>query len=285
MIRMYVILLSCCFAFFTNKVCGQTASTYAGGAHGESLARTTSTFQGIVGLYGNIAGIAYVEGFAGDVSYDRRYNLQELSTASLGVAYGSGFGTIGLQASKYGFDSYSETKLGFAYARKLGKGLSLGGMLDLMQYNVEGFGTTNKITFEASLYSELTDKVHLGVHIFSPGTVSLTQIQQVPSRISLGVKYFVSPKAVLIADFTKIAERTLEFKLAADYQLQEQFGIRVGANVSQYSFHAGTYVILSEKIRLTGAYSYSTNLGSTPSLSITYGGFVSRDPLSTRRDD
>lgn len=277
MIRRYVMLLVGLSLLIATRGIGQTGSTYAGGAHGESLAHTTSVFQGVAGLYGNIAGLAYVDGLTGDVSYDRRFNLQELSTASIGIAYGSDFGTVGLQASKYGFDSYSETKVGFGYGRKLGTGLSIGGMLDLLQYNVEGFGTTNKITFEASLYSELTDKVHMGVHIFSPGTVSLTEIQQLPSRISLGVKYFVSPKAVLIADLTKIAERALEFKLAADYQLQERFGVRLGANVTQYSFHAGAYLTLSEKLRLTGAYSYSTNLGSTPALSISYGGFVERD--------
>jgi len=264
----------------TGKVSAQTASVYSGGAHGESLAHTNTTFQGLMGLYGNIAGIAFMEGLAADVSYDRRYNLSELSTGSVAVAYGGGFGSVGLLASKYGFDSYSETKLGVAYARKLGKGLSIGGMLDLLQYNVEGFGTTNKITFEASLYSELTDKVHLGAYFFSPGTVSLTEIQQIPSRVSLGVKYFVSPKAVLIADITKIAERTIEVKIATDYQLQDRFGLRLGANITQYSFHAGTYVNLTDDVRLTVAYSYSSNLGSTPSLSLTYRGVVSRDIAS-----
>ena len=165
----------------------------------------------------------------------------------------------------------------------MGKGLALGGMLDLQQFNTETNGTANKITFEVGLYSELTKKLHVGVHIYSPGTVSLTSIQNIPSRISLGVKYMVSKKAILSAEATKISERSIEVKMAVDYELQERLGLRFGSNITQSSIHAGIYIKASEKLRITGAYSYNINLGSTPSISLSYGGFLASNQTKSRR--
>jgi len=204
------------FVLIACSISAQTASNFYGGAHGESLAHTNSTFTGIAGIYGNIAGLAYVEDMGVDVSYDSRYGLSELSTASVAAAFKAGGGTFGLLASRYGFDQYSENKIGFAYGRKLSKRISLGGMLDLLQYNAGNLGNTNKITFELGLYAELTDRIDLGVTIFSPGTVALSDVQTLPSRISMGVKYKVSTKTTLILDATKIAERALEGRLAVD---------------------------------------------------------------------
>lgn len=260
--------------FFFLIVCGnavgQIASIFSGGAHGESLAHTNSTFQGVLGLHGNIAGISFADGVAADASFDARYGLSELSTMSISGVYGTDMGTFGLMAMKYGFESYSENKIGIAYGRKLGKGLRIGGMLDVIQYQVDNYGMATKLTFEAGIYSELTDKVHLGAYFFSPSTVSLTNVQDIPSRLSFGVKYFVSPKATLIADLTKISKRDLDIKFAVDYALQERLGLRMGANITQGSFHAGTYIELTPDIRVTGGYSYHVNLGSTPSISLTY---------------
>ncbi len=280
----YYIRLGCLMSFVLWAIAGhsQTASLFSGGAHGESLAHTSTTFQGISGIYGNIAGLAYIDGYAGDASYNGRYNLKELATVSLAGAYGTRLGTFGILASRYGFESYSESKVGLAYARKIGRGLYLGGMLDLLQYSSEGHGTTNKITFEGSLYSELTDRIHMGVSFFSPGTVKLTEIQSIPSRLSIGVKYMVSSKATLIADVTKIAERIAEVKLAVDYELTERVGLRMGSSVSLSTFHVGSYVSITENIRLTGAYSYSNHLGSTPSVSFTYGLPVSNHPTKDK---
>lgn len=261
----------------------QTASTFSGGAHGESLAHTGSVYQGVMSIYGNIAGIAYVEGTAMDVSYDGRFNLAELSTASVSAVYGGKFGSVGILASRFGFDSYSENKLGIAYARKLGSGFSIGGMLDILQYNADGFQGTNKITFEAGIYNEVSSRVHIGLHIFSPGTVRISQVQELPTRVSLGVKYFASKKAAVIVDLTKIAERDLEFKVAVDYALHSKVGLRAGSNFTQSTFHFGSYYSIGEDIRLAAAYSYNNVLGSTPSISLTYGGFVSMPSISEVR--
>lgn len=255
----------------SNRVTSQVSTHYFGGAHSESLAHTTSVFQGLSGIYGNIAGLSYLNGLAADVSYDRRFNLEELSTVSLSAAYGTKNGTIALIAGKYGFDQYSEGKLGLAYARKLGNGFSVGGMLDLFQYNIEGQSTANRISFEVSLYSEVSDKIHVGVHIFSPGTVTLTDIQRLGSKVALGVKYMVSKKATIYTDIEKISELPVQFKLAVDYQVQEKFGLRIGNNFSQGVFHIGAYLDITNNVRGTMAYSYHQMLGSTPSLSISYG--------------
>jgi len=274
----------CCLLVLAAGVAsGQTASNFYGGAHGESLAHTNSTLTGVAGIYGNIAGLAYVQDVGVDVSYDSRFGLSELSTASVAAAYKVSGGTFGLLASKYGFDDYSENKVGFAYGRKLSKKLSLGGMLDLLQYNVGDLGTTNKITFELGMYAELTDDIHLGVTIFSPGTVSLTDVQTLPSRLSIGLRYMVSPKTTLILDATKIAERPLEGRLAIDYQLQESVGLRFGANVTQSTIHFGAFANITDDIRVLAAYSYNNQLGNTPSISLTYKGMAPSRTASRRR--
>ena len=63
-------------------------------------------------MYTNQAGTAFLEGWAVDVSVDRRFNLEELTTFSFAATTSLNFGTVGILVGQYGFDAYSEQKIG-----------------------------------------------------------------------------------------------------------------------------------------------------------------------------
>ena len=107
--------------FIGMSVCsiGQSSFFSSGGAHTMSLADNGTMFEGISSIYTNPAGLVSIENFAFDVGYNRRYNLSELSTVSLGGAKNIGSGVIGVSVSRFGYSAYSESKIGLTYARKL----------------------------------------------------------------------------------------------------------------------------------------------------------------------
>lgn len=249
---------------------GQSTFFSAGGAHTMSLADNGTMFQGISSIYTNPAGLVSIDNYAFDVGYNRRYNLDELSTVSLGGAKKIGSGVFGVSVSRYGFSAYSESKVGVSYARKLFSNLSIGAGFDLLNYSIDQYGSTNAFTFEIGIQSSINKKLSIGAYVFSPGVISITDEQEVPSRYSMGMKYMASSKADLYIDISKTINRDPEFKFAIDYKMVESFSFRIGGNVTQESLHFGPAYKMKNGMAIFGGYTFDNRLGHSAGVSLSY---------------
>lgn len=265
-----ILLISMLFFGYNITVTSQSSFFSAGGAHTLSLADNGTMFQGISSIYTNPAGLTTINNFALDVGYNRRYNLEELSTVSLGGAKKVGSGVFGLSVSRYGYSAYSESKVGLAYARKLFSNLSIGAGFDMLSYRIDQYGSTNAFTFEVGLQSDINDKLSIGAYVFSPGVVSITDDQEVPSSYAMGLKYIASSKADIYVDISKTINRDPEFKFAVDYKLVESFSVRIGGNVTQESLHFGPAFKMKNGVSIFGGYSFDNRLGHTGGVSLSY---------------
>ncbi len=117
-----------------------------GGATTNGIAHAGVTLDNISAMYTNQAGTAFLEGWAVDVSVDRRFNLEELTTFSFAAATSLNFGTVGILVGQYGFDAYSEQKIGLSYARLLTSYLAISGQFDVLGFKIDGFGNTYSYT-------------------------------------------------------------------------------------------------------------------------------------------
>jgi len=252
------------------KVSGQSSFFSTGGAHTMSLADNGTMFQGISSIYTNPAGLVSIDNFALDVGYNRRYNLKELSTVSLGGAKKIGSGVFGISVSRYGYSAYSESKIGISYARKLFSNLSIGGGFDMINYSIGQYGSTNAFTFEMGLQSNLNKNLSIGAYVFSPGVVSISDDKELPSRYSMGMKYKTSKKSDIYIDISKTINRNPEFKFAVDYKMVEAFSIRVGGNVTQESLHFGPAYTMKNGVTIVGGYSFDNRLGHSAGMSLSY---------------
>ena len=258
------------FFGYAMNVMGQSSFFAAGGAHTMSLANSGTMFQGISSIYTNPAGLTSIENYALDVGYNRRYNLNELSTVSLGGANKVGAGIFGLSVSRYGYSAYSESKIGFAYARKLFSNLSIGAGFDMLNYSIDQYGTSNAFTFEVGMQSSISEKLSIGAYVFSPGVVSITETQEIPTRYSMGMKYAASSKADIYVDISKTINRDPEFKFAVDYKMVESFSVRFGGNVTQESVHFGPAYVMKNGVGIFAGYSFDNRLGHSGGVSLSY---------------
>ncbi len=261
-----------CLLFFVCNLSinGQSSFFSSGGAHSLSLADNGTMFQGISSIYTNPAGLTSINNFALDVGYNRRYNLEDLSTVSLGAAKKMGSGIFGMSVARYGSSVYSESKLGLTYARKLFSNLSLGASFDMLNYSINQYGTSNAFTFEIGVQSKINDKLSLGAYVFSPSVVSVAEDIEVPSRYSMGLKYIASSKAHIYIDISKTINRDPEFKFAVDYKMVESFSFRLGGNVTQESVHFGPAFTMKNGVGIFGGYSFDNRLGHSAGISLSY---------------
>lgn len=266
------IFLFAFFGFIGISTCGYSQSSFfsSGGAHTMSLADNGTMFQGISSIYTNPAGLTSIENFALDVGYNRRYNLNELSTVSIGGAKNIGSGVMGVSVSRFGYSAYSESKIGLTYARKLMSNLSIGAGFDMLSYSIDQYGSTNKFTFELGLQSMITKKLSIGAYVFSPGIVALADDREIPSRYSMGIKYKASGKADVYVDISKTINRDPEYKFAVDYKIVKTFSIRVGGNVTNESLHFGPAYYGKNGVSIFGGYTFDNRLGHSAGLSISY---------------
>ena len=264
-------LFTTCFFILLSMYCiGQSSFFYTGGAHSQSVARAGTTFTGLKAIYTNPAGLAYMDGYGFDVSYDRRFNLDELSTVSVSGAKSFNGNVFGLNVSRFGFSAYNEQKVGLVYARKLSSKLAIGGALNYLAFNVNNFGNAARFTFELGVQSQLNDKLTLGAFLFGPEVVSLTESQDIPTRFSVGVAYQASQKAKVMIDVEKIVNRNPDLRIGVLYDINEVFSINSGVSIAQSSIHFGPVFKVGEKLVITGAYSFNNNLGHTTALSVSY---------------
>ena len=270
----FKILIFCLFIILSNTYNGHAQSSFftSGGAHTLSLANTGTMFNGIESIYTNPAGLVSLDGYAFDVGYDRRFNLSELSTVSMAGAKKIGNNVIGISIARFGYSAYTESKAGLTYARLLSRKFSIGGSLNYLGFNIDQYGSSSKFTFDLGLQYKINDEVSLGAYVFSPGTISLTDDQDVPSRFSLGLKYKASKKADVYVDVSKTINRNPDFRFSVDYHLIDRFSLRAGANITQSSIHFGPAYHMENGIMITGGYSFDNRLGHSTGLSLSYVG-------------
>jgi len=248
----------------------QSNASYVGGAHNTSMAGGSTMFSGVESIYFNPAGLTTLDNFGLDISYNRRYNLNELATVSLAGAKKIRKNAVGISVSRFGYSAYSENRAGISYARKIFNNVSIGGSFHYLGYNIDQYGSATRFTFDFGVQSEINDKLHLGAYIFNPGSISLNDDQDVPSRIGIGLKYMASSKASIFIDASKTIDRDIDFKFSVDYKVVESFSLRGGANVTQSSIHFGPAYHMKNGLSIIGGYSFDNRLGHSTGLSISY---------------
>lgn len=250
---------------------GQRGFTPARGAQSLAMGGVVSSSTHIDALLNNQSGLSHLTGYGIIASAEQRFLIDELRTISLGLGYGNKeLGSFGLLISSFGISEYKEQKFGLAYGRKLLDKLRVGGQLDYLTTRIQGYGSSNSITFEMGLQSEVTKEFTLGFHIFSPGQVSQSPESQIPTRMNAGFSYHPSQKLKVVAEVEKIVDLDFSFRGGVNYVLADQLILRAGASTGETTFSFGLAYRLQESIFFEGAFSQHEILGTTPAGSIKY---------------
>lgn len=234
------------------------------------MGNATVAQTGMVGLYGNPAGLSSLENWGAMAFAERRFLLSELQIVSAGAALPTRSGNFGLVVQRFGFSAFHQQKLGLAYARKLGSGLAVGVLLDYFQTRIEEFGSRNTFTFEAGCQAAITPKLSIGAYVFSPAQVELADGENLPTIMRMGLAYRSSSKALLAVEVEKDIAHDYRIKGGFDYQLVDNVHLRAGFQTSPATFHFGFGYRIGQQFQADAAMSSHTNLGFSPSAGVTY---------------
>lgn len=250
----------------------QRGLTPAEGASSLGMAGASISNQDVTAMYNNQAAIAFIDSTEIHVQANRKFNLNELSAVTIAAVTPTKFGHVGLMLSSYGFEVLSEQKLGLAYARKLTDNFSLGLQMDLIQFKIDEFGSTNTATFEAGVYGVVTKELHISAHVFSPANSSVTEDYALDSRMRLGIKYLPSDKVTLQLEMDKTLDLDWSLKMGIEYKLGKLY-LRTGVSTYPGTFSFGFGYEASSRLLINAAYSYHqeiASLGYTPGIGLRW---------------
>jgi hypothetical protein len=257
-----------CFVFGTTT--GQLGFQLGGGAESNAMARTSATIKGAGSVLNNQATMVDVTSWAFTANASRRYNISGLDVLSFGAIYHSTLGHLGLVITQYGYEGYKEQKIGIAYAKKISSGTSIGIQADWMNLSLLEFGNSSFFTAEIGIYSELSENIHLGAHIFSPAGIAIDDEYDIPTRITIGPKFIISDNLEAYAEIEKVIDLDPAFKAAIAYKIQDQLTLRLGVIPSQSEYSFGFSYNFDKAVSVDGSFMYDQRLGTSPGVGIQY---------------
>lgn len=260
-----LLTLLCVLPYFAWSQAGQPQMA---GARGAALANASVSFQDIHAAFSNQAGLAYLESFSVLAYGERRFmGLNQFSFAA--ALPTSEVGTFGLSIQHLGVASFSEQKVGLAYARKLSKRLALGVQFDYLSMRIPTYGIARLLTFEMGLQAEVSDRLCIGAHAYSPMRVRIGEEQVLPTVLKVGGSYEASEALQIFVELEQDIEFPLRGKVGLEYQPNDVLYLRLGFATGPTLASFGLGLKLGA-MQLDFSSSYHQWLGLTPSVGLHY---------------
>jgi hypothetical protein len=268
--RFFISIISFLFCF-SLTIQAQSGFSASAGARSVGIGQITTTLNGMAAGFGNCATIPFYRSTGAQVFALQRFNLAELKEIGITTAFSAGkngsfFGSI----QHFGFETYQEQKLGIGYGLKLTPTTAASIQLDVYQFRITEYGNTIQPGFEIGLFSQPFKQISLGAHISNPIQLKGENGIRIPTLLRFGGAYFPSTKVSVYGELEKDIDFPVAVKAGLEYFPVEQFTIRLGAISEPASVHLGVGYLIQSKIRVDLGLGYSTLLGITPSLGLTF---------------
>ena len=126
------------------------------------------------------------------------------------------------------------------------------------------------ITFEAGFLAELSEELLIGAHVYSPARLKLTEEENIPTILTIGLAYCPSPKVFVNIEAEKDIEYPTRVKAGVEYWLIPLLAVRAGvaSNPTIASFGLGIEFDNGLSIDI-GSYFHQL-LGVTPAFGLSY---------------
>jgi len=220
--------------------------------------------------FNNPGGLAKLESSAITVGYDNRFGLKELSTVDLVGAWKVKSGTIGFGISRYGGKLFNQQLLGAAFANQLGI-VNIGGKLEWLQTQIEGFGTGNSLIFSLGGMAKLSPQFSIGASIsnLNRSKISKDSDTRLPTGVSLGILYTPISQLQIHLEVEKDIQIKPVVKAGLEYGIREWIFLRTGinSNPSRLFFGVG---MKSNQFSFDYSYGQNQALGSTNHVSLGF---------------
>lgn len=211
--------------------------------------------------------------FTAGLSSENRFLIREMQTYSFLFQYskpGRHSGTLDI--SKFGTGPMTESSFGLSFSKKLGEKFSAGIRLSNHHWQAGSTLTPPRQLFTASIgfLAQPFTNVIIGTCISNPAGFRLKSpgIQQLPPRISTGIRYTLSEKVQLHAEVEKENSQGLNFKYAFEYNPLPKVAFRAGF-ASRPACPCFGFGLHWNTTRIEFASSFYQTSGMVPSVSLT----------------
>ncbi len=240
------------------------------GARGLSMAEASIGYKNIDAAFSNQAGLANLTAFAASVTGERRFALNELSTLAAAAAYPTIAGTFAFHVQYYGFQDYNEQKVGLAYARKLGERFSAGAQISYLRTNIPFYGNSGLPVAEIGIQAAVAKNILVSTHLVSPFRSEITEGENLPTILRIGMTWTASEKVALTAQVDKDIDFDARVRAGLDYMVSEIIHLRVGVASNPTQLGVGFGLEMKNGLALDFASGYNQLLGFTPGVGVKY---------------
>ncbi|NND09305.1 MAG: hypothetical protein HKN87_23275 [Saprospiraceae bacterium] len=246
------------------EVKAQNLQSIGPGAPASAMGGISSIHQDVLAMYGNEAGLAFIENTVGYATAEKRFASEGLNYYSLVGAHPLRSGVIGFTAQYFGFEAFNEFLFGLAYGRKIAAHLSLGVQFDYLQVRIPGYGMKQAYLVELGLLSEIGEKVRMGFHIYNPFEIRWVEQEVLPIAVQVGLWYEVSDKVITMAEVEKVTNHPANLKVGLQYQVAPTVALRLGINTNPSTISFGVGYSIDSGMRVDVSSSVHQHLGLTP---------------------
>jgi hypothetical protein len=219
----------------------------------------------------NQASLANVKYATAGVYAERRFMLKELSNFSAAIALPSKLGGFGIAARYFGAQNFNTSQLGLGYGRKLHDKIDIGLQFNYNIIRLAGYGSSGLVNFEAGALIHLTEKLHMGLHVYNPVGSKFGKLgdEKLASVYTAGLGYEVSPLVFISTDISKQEDQPVNINAGMQYVFADHFFARLGiaSSTGNYFFGLG---MQWKSIRLDAVSSWQGQLGFTPGLLLLF---------------
>lgn len=261
---MAVMVLSCQYLLFA-----QSTSTLMG-ARAAGMAYSSSALADEWSIFNNVAGLAKVAAITAAFTYDAQPSFKHFNKAAATFVCPLKIGAAGLGVFRFGDDLYNEQILTAGYANSFGLA-SLGVKVNLIQYNIKGFGSKSAVTVSFGGIAKLTERLFLGAHIVNINQPKISSLddERIPTILIAGILTKVSDNVTVTAEIEKDLDYKPAIKSGVEYRILEKFFIRTGIRIQPNAGFFG-FGFRATRYSLDYAFQYSQGWGSRHQASVSY---------------
>ncbi len=274
MLNFNVILSLVVFITFSSVLNGQLTSVNIKGTKSKNLGDITNAFTDINAAYTNQAGLAFIRGLGVNLSYENRFLTGELHTMGFAVAKKfRKIGSFGITFKKFGIEEFNEFQIGASYSKKLNKSIAIGLQINFFNLAIEGYGNKASASFETGAIYNISNEITLGFHVKNPFPIKFVESTELPTIVSLGLKYAISSSLNVYGEIEKNINKKTLIKSGIEYMPTDFFSLYLGLkyDLQEYSdYSLGVGFLITEKIKAELGTAYQLELGLSPNIAFSY---------------
>jgi hypothetical protein len=219
----------------------------------------------------NQAALARVKTAAAGIFGERRFLLKELSNFCAVMAWPLKRGGLGLAARYFGGEQFNSTQIGLGYGKQLHEKIDIGLQVNYNSMRLAGYGSDATLNFEAGGLFHLTDKLHLGMHVYNPvgGRFGEFNNEKLAAVYTIGLGYDVSAAVAFCIEIIKEEDQPITINAGMQYSFAHHLYARLGMASGSGSYFCGLG-IQWKLCRIDMASSWQPQLGFTPGIMLLF---------------